>query len=141
MRILRSTFLGLSFLSLVALVQFAQGQSSTDLPVRIRLAVEAKDWNTAKTTTQNLRSADPGNPRLKRYDYLLGRIAENTAEPSTATAMYEAVVSSNSSLSEYALWRLARLSRAQGDLVLERERLRRLISLAPNSLLLDAARL
>ena len=66
-------------------------------------------------------------------DYLLGRKAEASGDIVRATASYQAVVARESMLKEYALWRLARIARATGDLVLERERLQRLISTAPNS--------
>jgi len=74
-------------------------------------------------------------------DYLLGRKAETAGDVATATANYQAVVSRNALLKEYALWRLARLARSTGDLVLERERLQRLIAVAPNSLLYETAAL
>jgi soluble lytic murein transglycosylase-like protein len=74
-------------------------------------------------------------------DYLLGRKAEAAGDIATATANYQAVVSRDSLLKEYALWRLARMARATGDLVLERERLQRLIATAPNSLLYETAAL
>ncbi|HEV2837492.1 MAG TPA: transglycosylase SLT domain-containing protein [Pyrinomonadaceae bacterium] len=74
-------------------------------------------------------------------DYLRGRNAEKSGDIATATASYQAVVSSNSLLKEYALWRLARIARSTGDLVLERERLQRLIGSAPNSLLFETAAL
>jgi soluble lytic murein transglycosylase len=50
-------------------------------------------------------------------------------------------VTRNSILKEYALWRLARIARSTGDLVLERERLQRLVTSAPNSLLYETAAL
>jgi soluble lytic murein transglycosylase-like protein/TolA-binding protein len=74
-------------------------------------------------------------------DYLLGRKAEASGDVATATANYQAVVQRNALLKEYALWRLARIARATGDLVLERERLQRLIATAPNSLLYETAAL
>ncbi|HEY2961365.1 MAG TPA: transglycosylase SLT domain-containing protein [Pyrinomonadaceae bacterium] len=74
-------------------------------------------------------------------DYLLGRKAEASGDIATATANYQAVVSRNSILKEYALWRLARIARATGDLLLERERLQQLIATAPNSLLYETAAL
>jgi peptidoglycan lytic transglycosylase len=74
-------------------------------------------------------------------DYLLGRKAEASGDVVTATANYQAVVSRNALLKEYALWRLARIARATGDLVLERERLQRLVAVAPNSLLYETAAL
>jgi len=74
-------------------------------------------------------------------DYLLGRNAEKSGDIAAATASYQAVVSRNSLLREYALWRLARIARSTGDLVLERERLQRLVTSAPNSLLFETAAL
>src|SRR6201991_1602381 len=74
-------------------------------------------------------------------DYLLGRKAEASGDVATAAANYQAVVSRNALLKEYALWRLARIARVTGDLVLERERLQRLIATAPNSLLHETAAL
>ena len=74
-------------------------------------------------------------------DYLRGRKAEASGDVATATANYQAVVSRNALLQEYALWRLSRIARATGDLVLERERLQRLIAIAPNSLLYETAAL
>ena len=74
-------------------------------------------------------------------DYLLGRRAEASGDVATATANYQAVVQRNALLKEYALWRLARIARTTGDLVLERERLQRLVATAPNSLVYDTAAL
>src|SRR6185369_4537491 len=59
----------------------------------------------------------------------------------TAVASYQAIAANNSKLREYALWRLARLARATGDLVLERERLQQLVATAPSSLLFEPATL
>jgi len=80
-------------------------------------------------------------PAPLNQEYLLGRKAENAGDIAAATASYQAVVSGNSLLKEYALWRLARIARSTGDLVLERERLQQLLSAAPNSLLYDSAAL
>jgi tetratricopeptide (TPR) repeat protein len=66
---------------------------------------------------------------------------KKSGDIANATANYQAVVSRNSVLKEYALWRLARLARATGDLPLERERLRQLLATAPSSLLSDTATL
>src|SRR5688572_21924067 len=74
-------------------------------------------------------------------EYLRGREAEQSGDIAKATANYQAVVTSTSVLKEYALWRLARLARATGDLPLERERLRQLLATAPSSLLADTAAL
>ena len=74
-------------------------------------------------------------------EYLLGRKAEAAGDIAAATAHYQTIVSRNSILREYALWRLAKIARSTGDLVLERERLNLLTAFAPDSLLYDAARL
>src|SRR6185369_13906371 len=77
----------------------------------------------------------------QNQDYLLGRKAEAAGDIAAATANYQAVVARNSILKEYALWHLARLARATGDPVLERERLQQLLATAPNSLLHDTVAL
>lgn len=74
-------------------------------------------------------------------EYLRGREAERSGDIAKATANYQAVVARESNLKEYALWRLARLARATGDLPLERERLRQLLATAPASLLAETAAL
>ncbi|HKR11935.1 MAG TPA: transglycosylase SLT domain-containing protein [Pyrinomonadaceae bacterium] len=74
-------------------------------------------------------------------EYVRGREAEKSGDVAKATANYQAIVSRDSILKEYALWRLARLARATGDLPLERERLRQLLATAPSSLLAETATL
>jgi soluble lytic murein transglycosylase len=74
-------------------------------------------------------------------EYLRGREAEKSGDIAKATANYQAVLSRESMLKEYALWRLARIARATGDLPLERERLRQLLATAPSSLLAETATL
>ncbi|HEY3582138.1 MAG TPA: tetratricopeptide repeat protein, partial [Pyrinomonadaceae bacterium] len=77
----------------------------------------------------------------QNQDYAAGRKAESAGDIAAATANYQAVVARNSILKEYALWHLAKLARATGDPVLERERLQQLLATAPNSLLHDTAAL
>ncbi|HEX3252490.1 MAG TPA: transglycosylase SLT domain-containing protein [Pyrinomonadaceae bacterium] len=110
-------------------------------PERIATAVEAADWQTARAEINKLRSTNESLFRDKSYDYLLGRIAGRTGDLATATASYQIIAANNSRLREYALWRLAKLARATGDLVLERERLQQLSATAPSSLLFEAATL
>lgn len=117
------------------------GQAPPDQTLRIRTAVAAEDWQTARSAINALRSSDAAAFRDQGYDYLLGRIAERTGDIASAAATYQSVVSHDSLLAEYALWRLARIARSTGDLVLERERLRRLLATAPTSLLYEAASL
>ncbi len=110
-------------------------------PERILAAVEAADWQTARTEINKVRSANEALFRDKNYDYLLGRIAERTGDFAGATASYQAIATNDSRLREYALWRLAKLARATGDLVLERERLQQLTATARSSLLFETATL
>ena len=116
-------------------------QSPTDVDARIRAATEAQDWNSARTEIEKVRTADPELFSSKGYDYLLGRVAENSGDLATAVKNYQQIVTNNGSLSAYALWHMARLARSTGDLVLERERLRQLINLGQDELLHDAANL
>jgi soluble lytic murein transglycosylase len=74
-------------------------------------------------------------------DYARAREAEKSGDVANAAANYQAVVSRNSVLKEYALWRLARLARATGDLPLERERLRLLLATTPAGVLAETASL
>jgi soluble lytic murein transglycosylase len=90
----------------------------------------------ATAVAQSPPTASPPN-----QDYLLGRKAEASGDVTAAAVSYESVVTRNAILKEYALWRLARIARSTGDLVLERERLQRLVTSAPNSLLYETAAL
>ena len=122
-------------LTVTALSAFAQSADP------IIAAVEAGDWQAARSEIGKIRSANEALFRDKNYEYLLGRIAERTGDTANAVANYQAIASNNSRLKEYALWRLAKIARATGDLVLERERLQQLIAAAPSSLLFEAATL
>jgi len=126
------------FIALLNASAFTVAAQSAD---PIIAAVETEDWQTARSEIGKVRSANESLFRDKNYEYLLGRIAERTGDTATAVANYQAIASNNSKLKEYALWRLAKIARATGDLVLERERLQQLIAAAPSSLLFDAATL
>jgi soluble lytic murein transglycosylase-like protein/TolA-binding protein len=122
-------------LTVAALPSFAQSADP------IIAAVEAGDWQAARTEIGKVRSANEALFRDKNYEYLLARIAERTGDTANAVANYQAIASNNSRLKEYALWRLAKIARATGDLVLERERLQQLVAAVPSSLLFEAATL
>ena len=127
---------GLIFVFFCAAPVAALGQ-----PERIVAAVDAADWQTARAEINKIRSANEALFRDKNYDYLIGRIAERTGDFAGATASYQAIATNGSRLREYALWRLAKLARATGDLVLERERLQQLTATARSSLLFETATL
>ena len=119
--------------------QATHAQSARERHERVRAAVDGSDYSTAITELQSLRSAEPMTFTLNNYDYLLARLSERRGDAATASANYQKVLARNSLLSQYALWHLAQLARATGDLTLEREKLRQLIATAPTSLLRDAA--
>jgi soluble lytic murein transglycosylase len=119
--------------------QTLDAQTTRERHDRVRAAVQGGDYAAAVTELQSLRSAEPTTFTLNNYDYLLARLSERRGDGATATANYQKVVARNSLLTQYALWHLAELARATGDLPLEREKLRQLIATSPASLLRDAA--
>jgi len=132
----------LKWFSLVILFSVAAASAPAQSPADpVRTAVEAQDWQTARAEIEKLRTTDASGYQEKGYEYLLGRIDEQSGMIASATAHYQAVTARNTQLSQYALWRLARIARTGGDLVLERERLRQLLATAPTSVLRDAAAL
>ncbi|MDT4896840.1 MAG: soluble lytic murein transglycosylase [Acidobacteriota bacterium] len=128
------------FLFLLLCGYTVHAQAARERHERIRAAVENGDYATALTELQSLRNSDPATFALNNYDYLLARLSERLGNAAMAEADYQRVVGRSSVLSQYALWHLAQLARSVGNLPLEREKLRQLLSTAPQSLLLDAAR-
>jgi len=126
-------------LLLVLCATGVRAQAPQERRMRIRAAVETGVWETALTELQGFSNSDAALFKANEYDYLQGRLSERVGDPTGASASYESVVSRNALLSEYALWHLARIARATGDLVLERERLRRLVAASAASVLHDAA--
>lgn len=114
-------------------------QSLQEQSKAIRTQVESGNAKDAVTNLRSLKKSDSAAFALNNFDYLLGRLLEQKGDRGGASSSYKSVLSRRSVLSEYALWHLAQLARKTGDLVLERERLRHLIILAPSSLLREAA--
>jgi soluble lytic murein transglycosylase len=114
-------------------------QQARERHERIRAAIDRGDYVSAIPELQSLRAADPAAFALNNYDYLLARLSERLGNPTAAQSHYQRVVARGSLLSQYALWHLAQAAREVGNLPLEREKLRQLLSVAPTSLLRDAA--
>lgn len=106
---------------------------------KIRAGLEARDYEVVIGELENLQRADKKIFELNNYDYLLARTAEKRGDSAAAAAAYQAVVKRNSVLSEYALWHLAQIAHSSGNLMLERTYLNELLTVAPNSLLMQAA--
>lgn len=114
-------------------------QSPTERHQRIRALIDSGDHAAALAELQSLRTAQPTLFAQNNYDYLLARLSEQSGDLTSAALHYQRVVSRNSTLKQYALWHLARLARTYGNLPLEREQLRQLITTVPTSLLREAS--
>lgn len=102
---------------------------------KILAAETERNYLTAIAELETLRNQSPEIFVANNFDYLLGRMAEKAGDFSAASANYFAVEKRNSVLKEYALWHLARIAGASGNLLLERMYLQELLTLYPNSLL------
>ena len=129
-----SSFALASFLSVAIAAQTPQARHQ-----QLRTSIDAGDTQAALAHLRTMRLTNPEVFRANSYDYLLARLQENTGDTAGAAASYQTEIGRNSVLSEYSLWHLAQISRATGDLVQERERLRQLLTVAPHSLLRDSA--
>jgi soluble lytic murein transglycosylase len=127
------------FLLLALFFSQIAAQSPEERHQKIRAASEEKNYSAALQELQNLRRENAQVFTLNNYDYLLGRIAEKQGDFATASASYQSVVKRDSILKEYALWHLAQLMRGNGSLNLERIYLQQLLTVAPESLLREAA--
>src|SRR6267143_7043721 len=77
----------------------AQAQSTQDRQGRILAAVASADWQTTLAELNAFRSSDPAVFTANDYDYLLGRISEQTGDAAGASASYCSVVNRDSLLS------------------------------------------
>lgn len=106
---------------------------------KIRAAIENRDFQTAAAELEALKRSDRKVFAANNYDYLLARAAEKRGDFAAAMANYQAVVNRNSILREYALWHLSQIARSSGNLMLERNYLNELLTVAPESLIKNAA--
>ncbi|HEV7397023.1 MAG TPA: tetratricopeptide repeat protein, partial [Pyrinomonadaceae bacterium] len=132
----------ISLLFLLAVLSTAKtsfGQSLSEQSGSIRREVEAGNLNAAVVELRKFKAADSDAFAANNLDYLLGRLLEQKGDRGSAAKTFRDVLARRSILSQYAAWHAARIARANGDLVQERERLRQLLMSAPNSLLREAA--
>ncbi len=108
-----------------------KAQTVQDRHQQIRAAMEARDLPQSIQQLRALQNAEPRLFAINNYDYLLARLSEQNGDNAVAQANYQAVLVRNSALAGHAQWHLAQLARSSGDLVLEREQLRRFIASAP----------
>lgn len=125
----------ISALSLTAEAQNLQAKAND-----IRAAMDARDFERAESLVRQFRSSDPTAFINNNYEYLLARLLERRGARSEASALYLELLNRNSILNQYALWHLAILAKASGDLSLERQYITRLLVSYPSSSLASRAR-
>ena len=76
MRHLRALLASCAICVLSSTAVFAQ--SPTDSDARVRAATDSQDWAAARSEIEKVRVSDPALFSSKGYDYLLGRVAENS---------------------------------------------------------------
>ena len=105
----------------------------------VRSAIDQGDFAGAASQLQSLRAGNPQLFAANNYDYLFARLSERRGDFASAAKYYQANIQRNSVLMQYSLWHRAQMARAAGDLIHEREHLRMLLNITPNSLLHDSA--
>ncbi len=141
MRKLRCSQLLPGFLLIVIAALSAFGQTPDERHERIRADIDVGDFRKALDEVRALREASAELFQANNFDYLQARLTQLNGNSAEAAAGYESVLARKSILSQYALWHLAQFARSIGDLTLERERLRQLITSSPQSLLLESVTL
>ncbi len=108
---------------------------------KIVRSVEQREYQTAISELDALKSFDKKSFEINNYDYLLARMSEKTGDFAKAMANYQSVAGRNSVLKEYALRHLAEIARSSGNLMLERTFLQEIQVFAPDSLLIEAVKM
>lgn len=114
-------------------------QSFQERTSSIKTTLESGNVSERLVALKSLRDSDPSLFALNNFDYLYARLLEQQGDRAGALSGYRTIAHRRSLLSQYAVWHIAQLARASGDLVQEREQLRQLLILAPGSLLREAA--
>ncbi len=113
--------------------------AAQDRIAAVRSAVDRRDYESALTELASLRYADSKSFEINNLDYLNGRLEMRVGDIAGAVASFQRVAASRSVLRPYALFHLSRLFRSSGNLLLERLCLQELLTVAPDSLLAEAA--
>jgi soluble lytic murein transglycosylase len=130
----------------IALILFllslsAAAQAPTAVQDEIMAAVRAREYAVAVGGLRALRARDAEAFTRNNYDYLLARMLEAKGDNAAAAAEFQLVVGRGSILRPYALWHLAAIARATGDLNLERVHLQELAAFGGAGLLAGPAQL
>ncbi len=130
-------------LLLVLFLSFAlasHAQTFDELHASVRSAMDERRYGDALTSLKALEAGHAEAYRVGNHDYLSARIHERTGNSSAAAALYLAIAKRGSPLKPYALFHLAAIARASGNLLAERTYLDEIAAFFPRSLVADAAR-
>lgn len=139
-RIVCMLWVSVMSLLLFGLSQAATAQNLQAKAADIRAAVDSREFDRAESLLRELRAADDAAFTRNNYDYLLARLLERRGVRSEASALYQACLERHPIVAQYALWHLAMIARAAGDLALERQYITRLLVSYPASALGSRAR-
>jgi soluble lytic murein transglycosylase len=131
------------FYALVLIILTAinlHGQNLSQRHEQVLQALEKGDLAKVETILVELQTAAPRAFTNNSFDYLLGRVRQRLGKNELARQGFLRVVERGGLLGEYALWHLAEIARAAGDLKSERQYLTRILTAYPDSLLIDRAR-
>lgn len=106
---------------------------------QLRAALDRNDQTAAESLLRRMVNNDPDVFARNNYDYLLARLLENRNAGAEAGTFFLRVINRNSPLAGYAVWHLAEIARARGDLSEEQKLLQKFISQYGDHLLRERA--
>jgi soluble lytic murein transglycosylase len=127
-----------SFLFLIS-CSVADAQINHQQHTQLRAALERNDQPAAEAALREMMNSAPDAFARNNYDYLLGRLLENRGADREASGLFLRVVNRNSPLAGYAMWHMAEIARANGNLSEEQKLLQRFIAQYSDHLLRERA--
>ncbi|MCC7308574.1 MAG: transglycosylase SLT domain-containing protein [Acidobacteria bacterium] len=126
--------------TLFALAPAYYPQTADELQASILSAAEHDRHSDALAALRDLEQKYPQTFTANDFDYLAARISEKSGDMAAASAWFLANIKRGSILRPYALFHLAAIARASGNLMLERTYLDEITAFEPNALVAEAAR-
>lgn len=130
-----------TFLSILLISFWAASAAAQDFSARVKDFLQSQPSRSAEQNAAELKNLRRNNRKLftaNNLDYLEGRIAQKRGDFATANASFAQVVKRGSILKSYALWHLAEIARADGNLLQERIYLQQISAFDADSLLTAA---
>ncbi|MGQ0541754.1 MAG: transglycosylase SLT domain-containing protein [Blastocatellia bacterium] len=116
-------------------------QDRGDFNARVNTWLAEHNYGAVIEELEKFRVDQPDQFEENNYDYLLARVFEFSGNHASAMRGYHAVAKRDSVLRPYALWHLSQISRASGNLMLERIYLTELRFSYPDSLMVRAVKI